>query len=98
MEYTKGEWKADIDILDNGEFRCLILDDEQCEIAKVNGYQGNGDGRESEANTYLIAAAPDMYGALKEARRNIDLTGYVQVSTIVNFIDKALAKAEGKGE
>jgi len=103
MSYTRGKWEADMDILENGEFRCAVLDSEGCVIATVDGYQGNGDGKESEANTKLIAAAPDMYEALKgliETELRItdkDLGDGVFIrDRDLKSYKKALAKAEGK--
>ena len=94
MEYTKGEWGMYQYETELGtEVKIYSVDNSE-DIA----YVGRVGFRQAEiqANANLIAASPDMYEALKEARRNIDFTGYVQVSTIVNFIDRALAKAEGK--
>jgi len=80
MEYSKGEWIADIrvgvvavHIKDDEKFHCLSGLRDQC-IYWANGYRvekKNGDfdrwevTPESVANASLIAAAPDMYEALK---------------------------------
>ena len=44
-----------------------------------------------EANAHLIAASPEMYEALKYARRFLNPEDHD-----LDFIDKALKKAEGK--
>lgn len=53
------------------------------------------DGEDATANAHLIAAAPDMYEALKEALMDIGKTGYTKVRHIV-AMQEALSKAEGK--
>ncbi len=57
---------------------------------------------EAEANALLIAAAPEMYEALKTISAFYSETGYrnVMPSMIeaVRKINKALAKAEGKND
>ena len=92
--YTKGEWLP-YQLKSNNVSVCVKTEGDSVavEIASLNTLLGYDT---VVANANLIAAAPDLYEACKEARRNIDLTGYVTVVTIVNFIDKALAKAEGK--
>ena len=64
-----------------------------------------------EANAHLIAASPDMYAALKEARSFVEdarslrrgvlshfgaTTNYDDIDDYLRRIDAALAKAEGK--
>jgi glutamine synthetase type III len=64
--YTKGEWKEEIDLTDNGQHILVIYTGESYEhrdeiIASVNSLVGSCDGREAEANAHLIAAAPDYH-------------------------------------
>ncbi len=55
------------------------------------------DEAELEANANLIAAAPDMYEALKELREYFDLPQNRGIFTRwERKIDKALSKAEGR--
>lgn len=75
MEYTKGKWYPTI--LD-GECR-IIADTEDTEEVICYGVR--------HYNMYLIAAAPDMYEALKE----LVIHGCTSTKA-----EKALAKAEGK--
>ena len=80
MEYTKGEWVADIRVgvvavhlKDNEKFNCLDGMRKQCIYWASGKYVDDevGDGHwtvtdEDKANAQLIASAPDMYEALKE--------------------------------
>jgi len=92
MEYTKGEWVVK-QVLSEDYF-ISNNDDEICyPIARMDSHQLN-----PEANAQLIAAAPDMYKALKSvlssAVCNDDMsTSYAIDRTIKNQIDNALAKA-----
>jgi hypothetical protein len=105
-------WEADIRVgiatvhaKDKIMFNCLDGMRDQC-IYWANGYEvlkPNNDfdhwevSPEKIANAHLIAAAPDMYQALKAAR--ISMLGdedYQKFKPVLETIDKALAKAEGK--
>lgn len=59
-----------------------------------------GRGKFSEANAHLIAAAPDLLAALKDADLALDRTGarpfIVHGVRVGEIIDAAIAKAEGK--
>ena len=101
MEYTKGPWRA----CHNGECSCHMVWSipHDCVVAVGIGakdvdYTG-GDGIVNEsiiaANTRLIAAAPDMYEALKAMA---DIHSPYSPKVAHDMADKALAKAEGKGE
>ena len=57
------------------------------------GMWGGGDA-EALANAHLIAASPDLYEALKEAR--IALNGGPITEGLCHQVDAALAKAEGQ--
>ncbi len=99
MEYTKGEWKAEQGRIHfNISIGHLYYDNP---IAKV--YY-------SEANAQLIASAPDLYEACKEAYNLLPTTakpsdflvghgnwGLNEAEyNVAKIIAKALAKAEGK--
>ena len=81
MEYTKGEWKLH-------PKHAWVMDDNGSVIANCTGHKN------PEANANLVAAAPDLYEALKAMYEmcNImpDDTDYRVAAR------KALAKAEGK--
>ena len=95
MEYTKGEYKiSEYDVIR------VDFDSNNCAILC---------GENSEANAHLIAAAPDMYEALKDIVDpndcNVDHHGHCQehgwmgTGLCPHFRAKlALAKAKGKGE
>ena len=64
MNYTKGEWKADLS-------KDLMISHNYVKFPKgiiasifYSGYSGE-EMNEADANAYLIAAAPEMYEALK---------------------------------
>ncbi len=85
-EYTKGEWEAKPSLLEPG--RWILYGKTAHEIfhlATINN--------EPDAN--LIAAAPDMHEALKEAKVLLNIEGYDENSIVVGMIDKALTKANG---
>jgi len=76
MEYTKGEWiVASGEFTDKGVLYEVIMPKQEICIA----------------DAHLIAAAPDMYEALKYAERRLRQNGIVPVLVI-----KAIAKAEGR--
>ena len=104
MNYSKGKWKV------IGSFiTAPIKDDEskeeyEIEICRLTQYR---DDIENKANANLIAAAPDMYEALKDITEF--LVAYCpatagltvdEVNTwpILNRIQKTIAKAEGRIE
>ncbi len=91
--YTKGEWKATDWVMIKGERFYDIETDEEVIATGV-----------IEANAHLIAAAPDMYEALKEGIEEL-LTCEQEAQTeeqqsriesTRHIIEEALAKAEGK--
>jgi len=68
------------------------------QIARVYGNWGNGN---QQANAQLIAAAPDMRKALKEAQAYIRSQQPIwakaeDLPPVMHTISQALAKAEGK--
>lgn len=94
-EYTKGEWKAVKDT--NGRTHLMAFDSDGAErniaILSVRSVE------QTEADAHLIAAAPAMYEALKAIINNQMLrkAGNFTECGILQQIDQALAKAEGKG-
>jgi hypothetical protein len=98
MNYTKGKWA-----IHNQDFRS----GNELEIHPEVGIDGiypfycKVGGREKVANAHLIAAAPDMYEALQEAKRQLEyladkFTPTGTGVTVLSRINIALAKAEGK--
>ena len=91
MEYTKGQWLL-----------CRNRDGFDIESDSVGSLVANRI--EISADAHLIAAAPDMYEALKAAQKllqkqyEILLGHYPQYGTTseLELANKALAKAEGK--
>lgn len=68
---------------------------------KPNSFESYGvvSGLDSREDAQLISAAPDMYEALKIAKHRIEYTSHRTddiVIAILDVIEKALNKAEGK--
>jgi hypothetical protein len=98
MEYTKGEWRVVADPL--GKFTD-IFGEIGMPITTIT-HSGMNIGQDI-ANAHLIAAAPDMYEALKMALDALRALLYEHPDDDIGsaqkeVIEKALAKAEGKGE
>ena len=93
MKYTKGPWKTAFcsqEVEKDGLFIATTLE------TSTGGFE-YPDAETMHYNAQLIAAAPEMYEALKEAHKamahlptdQFELLGGIQ-------IENALAKAEGK--
>ena len=85
MDYTKGEWEA----LDNN---CVV---------SGSGFDTSvivccGNTEEAEANAHLIAAAPDMYEALKDMVNWYIKQGFDRELPEFRAMQQALAKKEEK--
>jgi hypothetical protein len=89
-KWTQGPWKV---INRHGVLR-VVADSGKPEVADVIGAY--------EPNAHLLAAAPDMYETLKFALPYIAKMVADNVNTVVppqralDYINQALAKAEGK--
>ena len=65
-----------------------------CDRRRNGGYAvASLSGSNSKANAHLIAAAPEMYAMLKEARKLCHSGGYFDTR---DKIDSALAKPRGE--
>ena len=86
MNYTKGEWKAK---RISGELGNMYY-------VNIPDYPHKIEAREEDS--HLIAAAPDMYEALKEVQLMFDrgLTENMIGRKTMDRAIKALAKAEGR--
>jgi alpha-N-acetylglucosamine transferase len=89
MNYTKGEWKKVI-VGERAETLFIkTLDEIICEVFPIPN--------EGLANAHLIAAAPDMYEALRELYRILEEDeDYKRYNPKMKQAEQALAKAEGK--
>lgn len=103
MEYTKGEWVV-VGKKSTAYSGYHIWDNTQGIIGKdvaiiYPNPQGKPDSY-GEANARLIAAAPDIYEALKLttawAEEQLALQGYPGKAPFVIKAQQALAKAEGR--
>ena len=109
MEYTKGEWKyTRPQIGTSGGVICTMIEPHYMPDCGDNTWY-NGCVKTMETNAHLIAAAPDMYEALKALTKhyiaNQGISGEFIVCITPEGIPEywenakqALAKAEGKGE
>jgi hypothetical protein len=86
MKHTPGPWKVLPGVI--GGERCVWLPNTEIPVAI----------RASEADARLIAASPEMLGALKyaaEVLRNTGLEGRDEENAALERIDAVIAKAEG---
>lgn len=86
-KHTPGEWKTGV--FQNNISQCPTVEVNGETICKVSSPTPSWD--EAQANANLMSASPDMYEALKYARRFLN-----EKDVDIKFIDKALSKAEGK--
>jgi hypothetical protein len=113
MEYTKGEWVADIrvgcvavHVKDDEKYHCLDGAAKDCIYFKHGYSTKKPDGiewnvyPEDEANANLIAAAPDMYEALESMIKSYTYhcPEADEHSNAIKTARAALAKARGKQE
>lgn len=95
--FIKGEWETFATENFGGAFVSYIICGGKC-IAQTTLVINEATEEENTANAHLIAAAPDMYEALKGVKEWFLFTGVhapLHGATEGN-IDKALAKVEGK--
>jgi hypothetical protein len=105
-QFTPGPWARGKDPYD------LVIQSEHWNIATVDGmgnpWRGSERWNEREANAHLIAAAPELYEALRQCRTELDYcqqqlaahgqTGHPEdsVSRALREGKAALAKARGE--
>ena len=92
MNYTKGEWRVK---------GCSVDGEDGYPIASTypdTRLTSPESLRLKKANAHLIAAAPDMYEALKRLLKMVpeDCGGCIKTETAWIEAQEALAKAEGK--
>lgn len=86
-KFTKGEWRV--------EYGCIFTDDyinDDCEDNLIADCMFTQESEEELANAHLMAAAPDMYGALLLAMESIDPNNKEALDTC----NAVLAKARGE--
>jgi hypothetical protein len=89
-QFTPGPWRKR---QSKDTYSCLTLFVETCngqQIVELIDNEGNNDWFN---NANLIAAAPEMYVALKECREVLTNAGFERGSFIINLINAALSKA-----
>ena len=95
MDYTKGEWTFSPQQGKKGHcFQAQVWDSEGKNLATI---EDTSDAQIATNNARLIAAAPDMYEALIEARRMLILNTLLdksgQTDEAIKLVEKALKKA-----
>ena len=95
MKHTPGSWQSDIDLectfdLDGRTETVIEITNE--DHSETVGYAT------SEANAHLIASAPDLLKACKEAFNYLDKPYASTVGNveIIELLQQAISKAEGK--
>lgn len=88
-EFTKGPW------VKSKHGRLEGADGQAIAISGLSVTIQHYDDGEGIANANLIAAAPDMYEALKRVQTSIGGTVCEQDLAILDYCRAALAKAEG---
>lgn len=102
-KFTKGEWKTDEDSSFSVYELSVYGTNKWCTTLQAAG-KGKATREELEANTYLIAAAPEMYGTLKKLVSLFDLLSEkIQVDgynkgfvAVKDDLETLLAKARGE--
>lgn len=87
MEYTEGEWRA---------WRFSKFHNWKVSMGDRNEFLDLGQDAEAQANANLIAAAPDMYQALKQAVRTFEAFRISPVDPRYRMLIDALIKVEVK--
>jgi len=87
-KFTPGPWEAGLARMNEPDKRNIWAVSLQVASAKSPWLKQEVQ----EANANLIAAAPEMYEALKAVQRTLSA---IDTSEIAQAIDTALAKAEG---
>lgn len=94
VKHTPGPWHADSNDQVRSATGVVIA---RCERRERHEYM---DGREQSANARLIAATPELYEALREAREYVAgaaPTWHRRTQETLEVIDAALAKAGNQG-
>jgi hypothetical protein len=104
MKYTEGKWEVGIAVIPAlGTFQHVVVAiPSMYKVVASTGMAGADDESESIANAQLIAAAPEMYEALKQIAKGEGRYSQDPLTHASNTIDDmkelakaALAKAEG---
>jgi len=98
-KFTPGPWFAVEDIHDESDgFTYIAGYDIKSNGAEIVGCEGiSGDSAENLANARLIAAAPDLLGALEAAVTSMLDSGYnASESVVIRKARAAIARAKGE--
>ena len=90
--HTPGPWRLN-------KHGCVVADNTtgHDDLQSIKDYEGHliGESICILANARLIASAPELLEALKEARASLWEAGHRNISIVLNNCDRAIAKAEG---
>jgi hypothetical protein len=102
MSHTPGPWRATQCLADPGTWTIRNTAENRA-IARVRARDAEGLDIDTEANARLIAAAPDLLAACKEAERILhayfaspNTNEGRRATAIMNLIRTAIARAEGR--
>lgn len=93
-KFTPGKWHAERSLPVEGVDGWWLVSRKPASNPVYVGWVDGGD--ENQANANLIAAAPEMYEALTEARERM-MGGSPAIRALIAKTDAALAKANGGG-
>ena len=105
-KHTPGPWKLDRSLQPaDGEYDYAISSPEHFVLAEAFGRSANGGHPPAEANARLIAAAPELLEALREAEVGLEFAGadktiaegdFIPTPTLaLRAVRAAIAKATG---
>lgn len=93
-KHTQGEWMLEEDM--EGCFIVGTNEKTVCLTSEVEAENGNYKEGEAEANARLIASAPLLLEACKEALNELLDAGFYETDAICFQLTKAINLAEGK--
>lgn len=89
-KHTKGPWNVEIDSVSGKKTQIKVGEQR---IASLNFATDKGN---VEANAALIAAAPELLGACKEALKALTGEGLNDGENAVSMLEGAIRKTEGR--
>lgn len=92
--YTKGPWMVSKTRSNRPITRVMTVDHNGPVLCEMNKIGGN----DIEADARLIAAAPEMYEALKLAKEYLGWHYYGGASEAYDAVDAVIAKVEGEAK
>lgn len=97
-KYTPGPWQIDEDVATDVVAMSESRDNEPIQIADCAMFAGPAESEECEANARLIAAAPDLLDACKEALKRVALLTPFTVEGCDPILEKATDAAAAEAD